>query len=116
MNTIFMTTENSGTSDNHRFRLNLTSKMNLKLPRKHVALANLSMYYTWRNVTKANKNGKFKITAPSWSEEFELPEGSYNVSDVNNYFNYIVKKHTKDHEKDIVIYADTVMNRITFKM
>ena len=90
-----MTTKNSATTDSHRFHLNLRSKINLKLPHRHIALANLSIYYTWKNVTKKHKNGKFKITTASWSEEFELPEGSYSVSDIDDYFKYIVKKHTK---------------------
>ena len=116
MNTIFMTTKNSGTTDSHRYRLNLSSKINLKQPRKYVALANLSMYYTWKNVTKAHNNGKFTISAPTWSETFELPEGSYNIADINDYFRYIVQKHTKDHEKDIEIFANRVKNRVSFKL
>ena len=116
MNTIFMTTKNSGTSESHKFRLNLSNKINLKQPHRYISLANLSIYYTWKNVTKKHNNGKFKITAPSWSEEFELPEGSYNVSDINEYFQFIVKKHTKDHDKDIEIYANKVKNRVAFKL
>ena len=116
MDTIFMTSKNSKTTDSHRFRLNLNNKIKLKLPHKHIALANLSIYYTWKNVTKKNKNGKFKITTASWSEEFELPEGSYSVADIDDYFKFIVKKHTKDHEKDIEVYANKVKNRVTFKM
>ena len=85
MDTIFMTTKNSSTSDSHRFRLNLNTKINLKLPHKHIALANLSIYYTWKNVTKKHKNGKFKITTPSWSEEFELPEGTVSQTSMTTF-------------------------------
>ena len=116
MDTIFMTSKNSATSDSHRFRLNLQNKRNLKLPHRHIALANLSIYYTWKNVTKKMNNGKFKITAPSWSKEFELPEGSYSIGDIDAYFKYIVEKHTKYHEGDIEIYANKTKNRVTFKM
>ena len=110
MNTIFMTAKN------HRFRLNLRSKINLKVLHRHIALSNLSIYYSWRNVTKKLNNGKFKIMTPSWNEEFELPEGSYTVADINDYFQFIVEKHTKDHKDDIKIYVNKTANRVTFKL
>ena len=68
------------------------------------------------NVTKALNNGQFKITTGSWSEEFELPEVSYTVADVNDYFQFIVKKHTKDHTDHIKIYVNRIANRVTFKV
>ena len=116
MDTIFMTSKNSKTEDDHRFRLNLRNRINLKMPHRHIALSNLSIFYTLRNVTKKLNNGKFKITTPSWSEEFELPEGSYTVKDIDNYFQFIVKKHTKDHKDDIKIYVNKIANRVTFKL
>ena len=111
-----MNSKNSKTSEKHRFVLDLRDKINLKLPQKHIALSNLSIYYTWKNVKKAYNNNKFKIIAPSWSEEFELPDGSYTVADINNYFQYIVTKNVKDHEKEIEIYVNKITNRITFKI
>ena len=96
MDTIFMTAKNS----RHR----------------HIALSNLSIYYTWRNVTRKLSNGKFKITTASWSEEFELPERSYTVADIDNYFQFIVEKHTKDRKDDIKIYVNKIDNRVTFKL
>jgi len=116
MDTIFMNSKNSKTSEKHRFVLDLRDKINLKLPQKHIALSNLSIYYTWKNVKKAYNNNKFKIIAPSWTEEFELPDGSYTVADINNYFQYIVTKNVKDHEKEIEIYVNKITNRITFKI
>ena len=82
MDTIFMNSENSKTSDPLRLLLNLLDKINLKRSDKYVALSNLSIYYTWKNITKSCKNDKFKISALTWNEEFELPDGSYSVSDI----------------------------------
>ena len=78
MDTIFMNSENSKTSNPHRLLLNLTDKINLKRSDKYVGLSNLSIYYTWKNIKKLYKNNKFKISAPTWNEEF----GSYSVSDI----------------------------------
>ena len=121
METIFMNSKNSKTSEKHRFELNLSERMNLKDPQKYIALSNLSIYYTWKNVKKSYKNGKFKITAPGWNEEFELPDGSYTVADINDYFQFIIEKHAKadkkDAEKDSIrIYINKIQNRITFKI
>ena len=74
-----MNSENGKTSDPHRLLLNLSNKINLKRSEKYVALSNLSIYYTWKNIKKSYKN-KFKISAPTWKEEFELADGSYSVS------------------------------------
>ena len=61
METIFMNTENSKTNEPHRFRLDLTDKLNLKNPKKNTALVNLSIYYTWKNIKSEYNNNKFKI-------------------------------------------------------
>ena len=86
-----MNSENSKTSDPHRLLLNLSDKINLKRSDKYAALSNLSIYYTWKNIKRSYKNNNFKISAPTWNEEFELPNGSYSVSNIQNYFNYILK-------------------------
>ena len=86
-----MNSKNSRTSDPHRLLLNLTYKINLKRSNKYVALSNLNIYYTWKNIKRSYKNNKFKISAPTWNEEFELPDGSYSVSDIQDYFEYILK-------------------------
>ena len=93
MDTIFMNSENSKTSAPHRLLLNLLDKINLKKSDKYVALSNLSIYNTWKNIKKSYKNNKLKISAPTWNEEFELPGGSYSVSDIQDYLKYILKKH-----------------------
>ena len=86
MDTIFMNSENSKTSEYHVLVLKLTDKLDLRRGQKTVALSNLRIYYTWKNVKSSYNNNKFKISAPTWSEEFELPDGSYSVSDIQDYF------------------------------
>ena len=77
-----MNYDNSKRSDPHRLLLNLSDKINLKRSDKYVALSNLSIYYTWKNIKKSYKSNKFKILAPTGNEEFELTDGSYSVSDI----------------------------------
>ena len=74
-----MNSENSKTSDSRRLLPNLLDKVNLKRSHKYVALSNLSIYYTWKNIKKSYKNNKFKISGPRQNEEFELRDGSYSV-------------------------------------
>ena len=66
--------------------------MNLKRSEKYFALSNLSTYYTWKNINKPFKNNKFKISGPAMNEKFELSDGSYSILDIQNYFEYIIKK------------------------
>ena len=82
MNTICMSSENSKTSDPHRLSLNLTDKIDLRRKDKYFALSNISIYYTWKNIKESKKNSKFKISAPTWNEEFEL----IYISDIQDYF------------------------------
>ena len=70
-----------------------TEKLNLKNPNKNIALANLSIYYTWKNIKPEYSNNKLKISAPTWNDEFNLPGGFYSVSDIQDYFEYTIKKH-----------------------
>ena len=98
-------------------RLNLLDKINLKRSQEYVALSNLSFYYTWKNIEKSYKNDKFKISAQTWNEKFELPDGSYSVLDIQDYFGYILKKHEKVTENpSIRIYIDKIENRIISKI
>ena len=78
-----MNTENSKTNKPHRFKLDSRDKLNLKNPNKNMALANLSIYQTWKNIKSEYKN-KFKISAPTWSDTFDLPDGSYSISDIQD--------------------------------
>ena len=117
MDTIFMKSENSKTSKPHVLKLKLTSKLDLRLGEKVIALSNLSIYYTWRNIKSSYNNNKFKISAPTWNDEFELPDGSYSVSDIQDYFKYILKKHGENTNKPSVqIYVNKIENRIAFKI
>ena len=75
----------------HRFRLTLGDKLNLNDPDKNMALANVHIYYTWKNIKSAYKNNKFKISAPAWNDEFDLPDGSYSVSYIQDCFEYTIK-------------------------
>ena len=95
MDTIFMNSENSKTSDPHRLFLNLTDKISWTRSDKYVALSNLSIYYTWKNIKKSYKNNMLEISALTWNEEFELPDGSYSISDIQDYFEYILKSMEK---------------------
>ena len=84
---IFMNTENS------KFALKLPQRLELKSSKKYVALQNVSICYSWKNIRKQYKNNKLKIIAPKWNDEFELPDGSYSVSDIQDYIKYIIIKH-----------------------
>ena len=77
-----MNTEKSKTSEPHRFILDLTEKLNLKDPKKNMALANLSIYQSWKNIKSECNNNKFKISPPIWKDAFDLPDGSYSISDI----------------------------------
>ena len=99
MYTIFMNSENSRTPKPHILILKLTDKLDLRIGKKVIALSNLSIYYTWKNIKSTYNNNKFKISAPAWNDEFELPDGSYSISDVQDYFEYILKKHGEDIDK-----------------
>ena len=117
MDMIFMNSDNSKTSKPHILKLKLTSKLDLRLGEKVIALSNLSIYYTWKNIKSSYNNNKFKISAPTWNEEFTLPDGSYSISDIQDYFEYILKKHGEDIDKpSIQIYVNKIENRVTLKI
>ena len=93
MEKVFTKTEKNERNESHTFVINLSQRLDLRSPNKHVALENLSIYYTWNNIRKQFKNNKLKIIAPTRIDEFELPDGTYSVSDNQDYFEYIIKKH-----------------------
>ena len=112
-----MNSGNNKTSAPRRLLLNLLDKINFKRSNKYVPLSNLSICHTWKNTKKSYKNNKFKISAPTRNEECELPDGSYSVSDIQDYFECIIKKHgTVTDNPSIKVYVNKVENRITFKM
>ena len=117
METIFINTENSKTSEPHRFRMNLTGKSNLKTPNKNIALVNLNIYYTWKNINLEYNNNKYKIFAPTWNETFDLIDVSYSIADIQDYFKFIIGKHeTLTENLPIKVYPNTVKNKIVFKI
>ena len=76
--------------------LKLTNKLDLRNGEKVIGLSNISIYYTWKNVKNSYKNNKFKTSSPTWNEELKLPDGSYSVTDIQNYFEYVLKKHREN--------------------
>ena len=117
MDTIFINSENSKTSKPHILALKLANKTDLRMDEKVFALSNLSIYYTWKNIKGSYNNNKFKISAPTWNEEFKLPDGSYSISDIQDYFGYILKEHGEDIDKpSVLIYVNKIENRVTFKI
>ena len=111
MDTIFMNSENSKTSKPHVLKLKFTTKLDLRLGEKVIALSNLSIYYTWRNIKSSYNNNKFKISAPTWNSEFELSDGSYSVSDFQDYFKYIKKNTDKRLINHQYKYTGTKLKR-----
>ena len=92
MDAIFMNSENSTTySEPHVLILNITDKLDLRKRWTNVALSNLSIYCSWKNRKSLYNNNKFKISTPTWNDKFELPDGWYYVSDIQNYFEHVFK-------------------------
>ena len=100
-----MNSENSKISEPHILKLKLADKLDLRLDKKVIALSNLSVYYTWNNIKSSYNNNKFKKSSPTWNEEFTLPDASYSISDIQDYFQYILKKQGENIDKpSIQIY------------
>ena len=117
MDTIFINSENSRTLNPHILTLKLTNKLDLRIGEKVIALSNLSIYYTWRKIKSSYNNNKFKISTPTWNYKFELPDGSYYVSDIQDYFEPILERHGEGIDEPLVqIYVNTIESRITFKI
>ena len=96
----------------------VTEKLNLKtLDNKNIGLVNLSIYCTWENIKTEYSNNKFKISAPTWSYTFDLPDGSYSIFDIQGYFEAIIKKHKTLTENPLIqTYPNKIKNRIIFKV
>ena len=117
MDTIFMNSENSKTSKPHVLILKLTNKLDLRMGEKIIAISKLSIYYTWKNIKSSYNNNKIKISAPTWNDKFELLDRFYSVSDIQDYFEYILKKHGEGIDKPSVqIYVKKIENTVTFKI
>ena len=118
METIFMKTKNSKINQSNKFIYQFTDKLNLKTPnKKNIELVNLSIYCAWKNIKSEYNNNKFKISAPTWNDTFDLPDGSYSISDIQDYFEFIIKKHeTLTENPPVEIYPNKIKNRIVFKI
>ena len=108
-----MNTGNSKMNEPHRFKLDLTDKLNVKDPKKNMALADLNIYYTWKDIKSEYKNNKFKFSAPTWNDTFDLPDGSNSIADIQEFFEFIIKKHeTLTKNPPVQIYPNKINNRI----
>ena len=111
-----MNTTNSKTKHLNKFIYNFTDKLNLKNPNKNIVLANLSIYHTRKNV-KSDYNNKLKISAPTWNDTFDVPDGSYSIAALQSYFEYIIKKHeTITDVSPVLIVVNDINNRIVSKI
>ena len=82
-----------------------------------MALVNLSIYYTWKNIKSEYNNNKVKILASTWNETFDLPDDSYSIEDIHDYFESIIKQHkTLTENSPSEIYPNKIKNIIVFKI
>ena len=101
----------------HKFVLHLSQRLDLISTNKYLVLQNLAIYYMWRNISKQYKNNKLKIIVPTWNDKFELTDGSYPVLDIQNYIEYIIKKHeTLTTIPPLHIYINRINNTLVFKI
>ena len=116
METIIMNTENSKTCELHKFVIILSQRLDLKNWNKHLALENVPIYWCLKNIRQLYKNNKLKIIDPTWNDEFQLPQGSYSLLDIQDYIDYIIKKHeTLSPNPPIHICISRINNRLVIK-
>ena len=111
-----MNSENSQSSKVHVIILKLSDKLDLRRGEKSIALSNLSIYYTWKKIKISCNNNEFEISTPTWNDKFELPDGSYSVSDIQDYFLSIFRKNEKIDNSSIKIFVNKIENRIILKI
>ena len=112
-----MNSENNETSKPNVLILNLADKIDLKRGEKSAALVNLGIYYTWKNIKNSCKKNQFKISAPTWNDNFELPDRLYLISGIQNYFEDIFKKLAENTDNSSIrIYVNEIENKIIFKI
>ena len=117
MDIIFMKSKHSKTSTPHVLILRFTNKLDLRRGENRIALSNLNIYYNCKNIKSSYNNNKFEISAPTWNDKFELPDRSDSVSDIQDYFEYTLKKHRESIDNPSVkIYVNKTENRITFRI
>ena len=111
-----MNSENSRMSKLDVSVLKLTNKLDLRIGEKVITLSNLSVYYTCESIKSSYNNKKFKISAPTWNDQFELSDGLYSVSDIQDYIEYILNRQVFIDKPSVQIYVNKLENRITFKI
>ena len=112
-----MNMEISKTNEPNKFVLQLSQRFDFRTSNKHVLLQNSYISYTWKNIRKQYKNNKLKILASAWNYEFDLRAGTYSVSDIQDYIEYIIKKHeTLTTNPSIHVYVNKINNRLVFKI
>ena len=113
-----MSTENNKTNESNKFIYQFTDKLNLKtLNNKNIEFVNSRIYCTWKTMKSGWNNNKFKIFGPTWNHEFDLPNGSFSISEFQDYFEFIIKKHeTLAENTPIHICPNKIKNRIVFKV
>ena len=110
-------TSNSKINESNKFICQLTDKLNLINPNKNTALAYLSISYTWKNIKSEYNNNRFRLNGLTWSEKFDLPDASYNIEQIQDYFENIIKKHkTIADNPPVQIYVNKIKHRIVFKI
>ena len=115
MDTIFTNSEKSKTSEPDFLIRKLTDKLDWRRGEKSVALSNLSIYYAWKDMKSSYNNNEFKISASIWTDKFELPDGSYSISDIRDYIEYILKSHGENFDNPSVRKnVNKIENRATF--
>ena len=117
MDTIFLSSKNNKTSKPHTLILKFTDKLDFRRGENRIALLNFSIYYRWKNIKSSYNNNKFKISAPTCNDKFQLPDGSCSVSAIQDYFEYILKKHGENIDNlSVRIYVNKIESRIKFKL
>ena len=111
-----MDSENSKISDPQRLLYNLSDIINLKRSDKYVVLSNLTVQYSWKSIKMSYKNNNFEVSPLTWNEEFKLPDESYSVSDIQEYFDYIIEKHETVIDNPLIRIYVNKENRTTFKI
>ena len=120
METISMNSKNSKASEPDRFRLDWADKLYLKYPKKNMAsfnIVHLNIYYKQKNIKSEYNSNTVKIFAPTWSDTFDLKDGSYSVADIQDYFEFIIKKHeTLTENPPVQIYPNKIKDMLVFKI
>ena len=116
MDTVFINSKNSKNSDSHRLLLNLLEKLNLKRSDRYLSLSDLIIYYTWKNIKKSCKNNKYKISTPTWNEEWIKLLIIFCNRYLRLFWIYLKEHGEKTDNLSIRIYVNKIKNRMTFKI